>query len=285
MPRFLHPNAEELNSLRRPRQQVVKNLMRTYRGTETTIGQQGDLTDKYNRMYESMVNIQTSMSEVLNQLNLGFGSPGQYGSRAMDRYLGVVSQTTREVARLLLFMEQEVPSLQIFTTEQIQTLSGLNDQVVGTIEQLDKISTSMPATSLGKFRSVISPLVQDIGTLQSKLEGLNTPGGRGSLTQFGKDPSTFMRRGAAAQLPQPAPGGADSGDGDDDDSDPTFVRRSPSRGKKKKASDNFTPFRGNRAGAGDDTEGSGRPDFANAHRVDLRLPMAVGGAYTHARFL
>ena len=71
MPRFLFPNAEELNSLIRPKQRVLKAMKRQYRGTESTIGQEGDLMDKYNRIYDSMVKIISTLGEVSNTLKLG----------------------------------------------------------------------------------------------------------------------------------------------------------------------------------------------------------------------
>lgn len=274
MPRFLDPNAEELNSLLRPKIRVMKNLKRQYRGTEETLQQQGDIQDKFNRMYESMVSITTSLGEILNQLKLGFEAPQAYGSRAMDRYLGVVSNVSKELARLLLFMSQQVPSLQIFPTEQIQTLAGMNDQMVGVVEQIDQISKSMPPQSLGKFREILSPLIREVGVLQAKLEGINTPGGRGSLTEFGSSASTYQapRRGRPrVNFP---PGTGDTGDDGDDGSQPP-QRPKPKKGKKGKTTD--------AAGSGE-TQGSGLPGGI-AHRVDLRLPMAVGGAYTHTRFL
>jgi len=273
MPRFLDPNAEELNSLLRPNKRLIKDMKRQYRGTEDSLQQQGDIQDKYNRMYESMVSITTSLGEILNQLKLGFEAPQAYGSRAMDRYLGVVSSVSKELARLLLFMSQQVPSLQIFPTEQIQSIAGLNDQMVGIVEQIDQISKTMPPASLGKFREILSPLIQEVGVLQAKLEGINTPGGRGSLTEFGKAPSTYVapRRGRPrVNFP---PGTGDTGDDGDDGSQPP--RPKPKKGKKGKTTD--------AAGAGD-MEGSGLPTGIQ-HRIDLRLPMAVGGAYTHTRFL
>jgi hypothetical protein len=274
MPRFLDPNAEELNSLRRPKMRMTKNLKRQYRGTETSLQIQGDILDKYNRMYESMVSITTSLSEILNQLKLGFEAPQAYGSRAMDRYLGVVSNVSRELARLLLFMSQEVPSLSIFQTEQIQSLAGMNDQMVSVVEQIDQISKSMPPTSLGKFREILRPLIREVGALQAKLEGINTPGGRGSLTEFGRDPSTYVapRRGRP-RVNFPA-GTGDTGDDGDDGSQPP-QRPRPKRAKKGKV-----------AAAGD-TEGSGYSfdGLAAPHKISVALPMAVGGAYTHTRFL
>ena len=71
MPRFLDPNAEELNSLLRPKMRMLKDLKRQYRGTETTIGLEGDLVDKYNRIYDSMIKLIASLGEINNTLNLG----------------------------------------------------------------------------------------------------------------------------------------------------------------------------------------------------------------------
>ena len=148
MPRFLFPYAEELNPLLRPKQRVTKALKRQYRGTESTIGQQGDLMDKYNRIYDSMVKIISTLGEVSNTLKLG--TSAARGAEAMGRYVSVVSSVNIELARLLLFISQEVPSLQIFSTSQIESLSGMNNQMVGVVQEIEQIANSLPpAVALG----------------------------------------------------------------------------------------------------------------------------------------
>ena len=267
MPRFLDPNAEELNSLLRPKMRVLKDLKRQYRGTETTIGLEGDLVDKYNRIYDSMIKLISSLSEINNTLNLG----GNANKEAMNKYVSVVGNVNVELARLLLFLNQEVPSLQIFNTSQIETLSGLNNQLVGIVQQIDQTSSNMPPTSVNKFRMILKPLVNEVATLQQKLEGINTPSGRGSLTAFG----TSSRNAIVPQAPNTS-------------------ARTPARTPAD--ADFFTPY--NRLEEGmaqtvpttpEQPRRSGRerrpPERYGAGRVDLRLPTAVGGGHTHRRFL
>ena len=155
MPRFLFPNAEELNSLLRPKQRVSKALKRQYRGTESTIGQQGDLMDKYNRIYDSMVKIISTLGEVSNTLKLG--TSAARGAEAMGRYVSVVSSVNIELARLLLFISQEVPSLQIFSTSQIESLSGMNNQLVGVVQEIEQIANSLPPAVASKLRMILTP--------------------------------------------------------------------------------------------------------------------------------
>jgi len=276
MPRFLYPNAEELNSLLRPKMRMLKDLKRQYRGTETTIGLEGDLVDKYNRIYDSMIKLIASLGEINNTLNLG----GNANKEAMNKYVSVVGNVNVELARLLLFLSQEVPSLQIFNTSQIESLSGLNNQLVGIVQQIDQTSSSMPPASVNKFRMILKPLVNEVATLQQKLEGINTPSGRGSLTTFG----TSSRNAIAPQAPNTS-------------------RRTPAA--RTPADDDFltpagrTPFNILEEGMAQtvptpintpEPRRSGRerraPErYEGAGRVDLRLPTAVGGGHTHRRFL
>ena len=277
MPRFLDPNAEELNSLLRPKMRVLKDLKRQYRGTETTIGLEGDLVDKYNRIYDSMIKLIASLGEINNTLNLG----GNANKEAMNKYVSVVGNVNVELARLLLFLNQEVPSLQIFNTSQIETLSGLNNQLVGIVQQIDQTSSNMPPTSVNKFRMILKPLVNEVATLQQKLEGINTPSGRGSLTAFG----TSSRNAIVPQAPNTS-------------------ARTPARTSARTPArtpadaDFFTPYNRLEEGMAQtvptpittpEPRRSGRerrpPERYGAGRVDLRLPTAVGGGHTHRRFL
>ena len=264
MPRFLDPNAEELNSLLRPKMRVLKNLKRQYRGTETTIGLEGDLVDKYNRM-----NV--------------------------------------ELARLLLFLNQEVPSLQIFNTSQIETLSGLNNQLVGIVQQIDQTSSSMPPASVNKFRMILKPLVNEVSTLQQKLEGINTPGGRGSLTTFGtssrnaRTPSRTQGNtpiNTPSRTPANTPARTRASSPADTDfrtpagrtpvadrlGDPLVtVNNTISRGMAQTVpTQTNTPITPEPRRSGRERR---QPERYGAGRVDLRLPTAVGGAYTQRRFL
>lgn len=287
MPRFLDPNAEELNSLLRPKMRVLKDLKRQYRGTETTIGLEGDLVDKYNRIYDSMIKLIASLGEINNTLNLG----GNANKEAMNKYVSVVSNINVELARLLLFISQEVPSLQIFNTSQIETLSGLNNQLVGIVQQIDQTSSSMPPASVNKFRMILKPLVNEVSTLQQKLEGINTPNGRGSLTTFGTSSRNAIPSRTQANTPVRTPVRTRASSPADADfrtpagrtpadriGDPLVtVNNTISRGMAQTVPTPQPRRSGRERRAPQRYEGSGR--------VDLRLPTAVGGAYTHRRFL
>ena len=276
MPRFLDPNAEELNSLLRPKQRVMRDMKRQYRGTESTIGQEGDLMDKYNRIYDSMVKIISTLGEVSNTLKLGTNAAK--GNEAMGRYVSVVSNVNIELARLLLFLSQQVPSLQIFSTSQIESLSGMNNQLVGVVQEIEQIGDALPPAVANKFRIILTPLIREVATLQQKLEGINTPSGRGSLTTFGRD-----TRGTA------------------DRDELTTPARTPARGRvRTPASPEFyTPNMHTTAPMESSSEDERRirtprrstrtrtqPDiYSGSGRVDLRLPTAVGGGHTQRRFL
>jgi hypothetical protein len=52
MPRFLFPEAEELNPLLRVKRKVTKALKAQYQGVESTIGQEANLEEKFNRMLQ-----------------------------------------------------------------------------------------------------------------------------------------------------------------------------------------------------------------------------------------
>ena len=288
MPRFLDPNAEELNSLLRPKMRVLKDLKRQYRGTETTIGLEGDLVDKYNRIYDSMIKLIASLGEINNTLNLG----GNANKEAMNKYVSVVGNINVELARLLLFISQEVPSLQIFNTSQIETLSGLNNQLVGIVQQIDQTSSSMPPASVNKFRMILKPLVNEVSTLQQKLEGINTPGGRGSLTTFGTSSRNAIPSRTQANTPVRTPVRTRASSPADADfrtpagrtpvvnrmGDPLVtVNNTISRGMAQTVPTPQPRRSGRERRAPQRYEGSGR--------IDLRLPTAVGGAYTQRRFL
>ena len=296
MPRFLDPNAEELNSLLRPKMRVFKDLKRQYRGTETTIGLEGDLVDKYNRIYDSMIKLIASLGEINNTLNLG----GNANKEAMNKYVSVVGNINVELARLLLFISQEVPSLQIFNTSQIETLSGLNNQLVGIVQQIDQTSSSMPPASVNKFRMILKPLVNEVSTLQQKLEGINTPSGRGSLTTFGtsnrnaRTPSrtqgnTPVRTPVRTRASSPAEADFRTPAGRtpvvNRMGDPLVtVNNTISRGMAQTVpTQTNTPITPQPRRSGRERRAPQR--YEGSGRIDLRLPTAVGGAYTHRRFL
>jgi len=210
MPVFLDPNAQELNDLRSVKKGVVKALKRQYKGTETTSGLEGDIQDKYNYMYEKMVSIIASLGEISNQLTLGHTSASQFGSKAIDRFIGGTSAVEKEARALLNYMYQQVPSLAIFNTDQQQTISGLNDQMVAAVKGIDDLSaTYLEPSSLARFRAVISGIKEDLVRIQQRLEGQGTGDLGAAFTQEGR-----RRRGR----PRPSdPFAADSGEGGDDE--------------------------------------------------------------------
>tara|TARA_R100000951_G_C2641168_1_gene181007 strand:- start:962 stop:1783 length:822 start_codon:yes stop_codon:yes gene_type:complete len=190
MPQFLEPNADELNSYRRVNKKIMSDLKRQYRGTESTLGVEGDIQDKYNFVYEKMVDILGSLSEITNQLKLGHSAPQGSGSKAIDRFIGGTSAVLTATKVLLNYIEQEVPSLSIFPVEQQQTISGMNDQIVSEVLEIDQLSTQFLAPAvLQRFRSVISSIQGDLMVLQQRLEGTQGDMGVGSLGQTFTAPS------------------------------------------------------------------------------------------------
>jgi len=206
MPRFLFPNAEELNPFLKINPRVTRALKRQYKGTESTIGQEASLEAKFNRMYESLIRITALLGEIDNSLKLS--------SVSAEKLVTSVSNATIEIANLLLYISQEVPSLQIFNTSQIETLTGLNNNLVSVVQEIDQLSKSLSSSSLSKFKNVVTPLVNDVATLQQKLEGINTTAGTGSLRNFGDDsnesiPVTgFVFSPVPEPEPAPAPASA-----------------------------------------------------------------------------
>tara|TARA_R110000803_G_scaffold5356_3_gene17654 strand:+ start:4992 stop:5849 length:858 start_codon:yes stop_codon:yes gene_type:complete len=285
MPQFLHPNSEELNPFIRPNRRVFKNMVRQFRGTETTMGQQGDLTDKFNRIYDSMIKLIASLGEINNTLKLG-GNNAK-GSDAMSRYVSAISNINVEVARLLLFITQEVPSLQIFNTSQIQTLSGLNNQLVGVVQEIDQLSSNMPPTSTNKFRMILKPLINEVATLQTKLEGINTTSGRGSLTTFG----TLNRNATRTQVNTPVRTPVRTRASSPTDSDfLTPAGRTPRRMGEPLVTINrgtaqTVPMPINTPEPRRSGRNRNPPERYGAGRIDLRLPTAISGGYTQRRFL
>lgn len=250
MPQFLQPNAYELNELRSAKKRVVKDLKKTYKGQETTAGLVGDIQDKYNYIYEKMVSIIASLGEIQNQLTLGHTSVSQFGSKAIDRFIGGTSAVEKEARALLNYMYQQVPSLAIFNTEQQQTISGLNDQMVAAVKGIDDTSaTYLQPASLQRFRAVITGIKEDLIRIQQRLEGQGTGDLIDTFSQQG-----LRRQGRRTPAdPYATPGGM----GDDDDSGDN----APKIAKKKKGRTPKTPT----------TEGKG-----------YRMPTGYGEGYATA---
>lgn len=204
MPQFLEPNAAELNALRGINKKILKDLNRQYRGTESTQGIQGDIQDKYTFVYEKMVEILGALGEISNQLKLGHTAPQGQGSKAIDRFISGTSAVMRATKLLLNYMNQEVPSINIFPVEQQQTISSLNDQIVGAVMEIDELSTNfLDANVLDRFRSVISGFKNDLMLLQQRLEGTQGDMGTGSLGDTFNDPS---RKAATRPVGRPPSG-------------------------------------------------------------------------------
>ena len=182
MPQFLEPNAAELNAFRMINKKIVKDQKRQYRGTESTLGVEGDIQDKYNFVYEKMVEIIGSLGEISNQLKLGHIAPMGTGSKAVDRFVGGTSAVVRATRILLNYISQEVPTLHIFPVEQQQSISSLNDEMVRAVLEIDTLSTQyLPPNTLSRFRSVIQGFKGDLTVLQQRLEGQQGDMGTGSI--------------------------------------------------------------------------------------------------------
>ena len=201
MPSFLQPNAAELNELRGINKRIVKDMKRQFKGTEQTLGTSGDVQDKYDFIYEKMVEILGSLGEIGNQLKLGHTSPQGQGSKAIDRFIGGTSAVLKATKILLDYMAREVPNIRIFPIEQQQTISNMNDQIVAAVLEIDDLSTRfLDANVLTRFRSVISGFKAELTLLQQRLEGQTGEGGTGSLVDTFLAPSSkpIRRRGRAA---------------------------------------------------------------------------------------
>ena len=218
MPSFLSPNAAELNELRGINKRIVKDMQRQFKGTEQTLGTSGDTQDKYDFVYEKMVEILGSLGEISNQLKLGHTSPMGQGSKAIDRFIGGTSAVLKATKILLDYMAREVPSIRIFPIEQQQAISGMNDQIVAAVLEIDDLSTRfLDAAVLARFRSVISGFKAELTQLQQRLEGQIGDGGTGSLGEGTfSAPSTkppTRRRGKAAAAAAADADGEMSGSG------------------------------------------------------------------------
>ena len=201
MPSFLSPNAEELNELRGINKRIVKDMQRQFKGTEQTLGTSGDTQDKYDFIYEKMVEILGSLGEIGNQVKLGHTSPHGSGSKAIDRFIGGTSAVLKATKILLDYMAREVPSIRIFPIEQQEAISNMNDQIVAAVLEIDDLSTRfLDANVLTRFRSVISGFKAELTLLQQRLEGQIGDGGTGSLGDTFLAPSSKpkRRRGRAA---------------------------------------------------------------------------------------
>ena len=201
MPSFLSPNAAELNEFRGINKRIVNNMKRQFKGTEQTLGTSGDVQDKYDFVYEKMVEILGSLGEISNQLKLGHTSPMGQGSKAIDRFIGGTSAVLKATKMLLDYISREVPSIRIFPIEQQQSISGMNDQIVAGVLDIDTLSTNyLQPNVLTRFRSVIDGIKGDLTQLQQRLEGQTGSPGTGSLGDAFLAPSSkpIRRRGRAA---------------------------------------------------------------------------------------
>lgn len=262
MPQFLEPNAYELNDLRAAKKRVLKDWKKQYKGSETTAGLVGDIQDKYNYLYEKMVLINTSLAELTNQLTLGHSSPSGYGSKAIDRYVSVVGNIAREAKLLLNYMYQQVPSLSIFSTEQQQSISGLNDQMVSAIGAIDTLSTQFFADKpnvLQRFREVVGTIKGDLMRIQQRLEGEGT-GSVGELfAPLVMNPPARQSRRQSGYAPE----------GESEVESPPPKKK----GRPKKVSTPATPMEG---------MGYRVPDM---YGEGYRTAITSGGAYLPTRFL
>ena len=202
MPSFLSPNAAELNEFRGINKRIVNNMKRQFKGTEQTLGTSGDVQDKYDFVYEKMVEILGSLGEISNQLKLGHTSPMGQGSKAIDRFIGGTSAVLKATKMLLDYIAREVPSIRIFPIEQQQSISGMNDQIVAGVLDIDTLSTNyLQPNVLTRFRSVIDGVKGDLTQLQQRLEGQTGSPGTGSLG----DTFTERSRRGLPQQPLPLP--------------------------------------------------------------------------------
>ena len=202
MPSFLSPNAAELNEFRGINKRIVNNMKRQFKGTEQTLGTSGDVQDKYDFVYEKMVEILGSLGEISNQLKLGHTSPMGQGSKAIDRFIGGTSAVLKATKMLLDYISREVPSIRIFPIEQQQSISGMNDQIVAGVLDIDTLSTNyLQPNVLTRFRSVIDGIKGDLTQLQQRLEGQTGSPGTGSLG----DTFTERSRRGLPQQPLPLP--------------------------------------------------------------------------------
>jgi hypothetical protein len=202
MPQFLEPNAGELNALRGINKKIMRDMKRQYRGTESTLGLQGDIADKYTFVYEKMVEIITALGEISNQLKLGHTAPSGVGSKAIDRFIGGTSAVMKATKLLLNYMTQQVPSISIFPVEQQQTISSLNDQIVGAVMEIDQLSTNfLDPQPLARFRQVIATFKDELMILQQRLEGTQGDMGTGSLGDGFDEPSRKPATSRSSKYP------------------------------------------------------------------------------------
>ena len=206
MPQFLEPNVGELNELRSINKRIVKGMKRQFKGTETTLGTQSDIQDKYNFVFEKMVSILGSLGEISNQLKLGHTAPSGQGSKAIDRFVGATSAVVQSARILLNYIAQEVPSLTLFSIDQQQSISSLNDQIVGEVIEIDQLSTQfLDENVLTRFRSVMGDFKNQLMELQQRLEGsLQGDMGTGSIGDSFQAPSGKSARIAAEKAEKEA---------------------------------------------------------------------------------
>ena len=199
MPRFLKSQSAELNDTLAPKKRVIKNLKRTFKGSEQSVSQANDVSSIFTEVYTKMVGIIASMTEISNQLTLSAHTPSGTASRAVDRYVGATSAVLQQVKLLLLYLDRNVPSMNIFATNQIEALNGLNSQLVGLYQTIDESSKALQLASQNAFRRVLGVFGQDLMILQQRLEGLQAPQrGRTTFQPF-KEPAVKPPKEVAAE--------------------------------------------------------------------------------------
>jgi hypothetical protein len=163
------------------------------------LSQTDDVSAIFTEVYTKMVGIIASMTEIANQLTLSAHTPSGTASRAVDRYVGATSAVLQQVKLLLLYLDRNVPSMNIFATNQIEALNGLNSQLVGLYQTIDESSKALQLASQNAFRRVLGVFGQDLMILQQRLEGLQAPQrGRTTFQPF-KEPAVKPPKEVAAE--------------------------------------------------------------------------------------
>lgn len=186
MPQFLSPNAQELNSLIAPSKRINALNKRKYRGTETIIQQQGDVSAKFESVYDKLVDINASLGEIVNQMSLsGIRGAAPHRQKAFDNYINSIGNIERKAAGLLQYLMSQVPNLQIFSTAQIEQISSQNSSMVQLFTELMGRADTIQEPHRTAFKEILQTFSGDLMKIQTKLEGLQTPDGRGSLQTLG----------------------------------------------------------------------------------------------------
>ncbi len=177
MPRFLHSKSALLNDLAAPKKRVTKNLKKTFRGTESTLGQKLEESEAFDGVYNQMVGIIASVNEINNQLTLGpaIGPAGTLTSGAAGRIATPINSVLTKLKGLLVFFSRNVRSMSIFNAAQIEQLNNLNSQLVAEFQQIEQLTRTMSPATRDKFAKALSVFAQDLSALQLILSGEQTP--------------------------------------------------------------------------------------------------------------